>query len=134
MDEDTINKNGKEDLINLLNKFDLYNSKSKYDSVDGLTNLLVDLHHHGINILYSIIIERDFVNNSIYAMGITQTELLLLKDNYKDETILTKYKEIIMDTLNRLFDENQQKERNIEEMANKIIEFEKQLSEITLPA
>jgi len=133
MDEDTINKNGKESLISLLNKFDLYNSKSKYDSVDGLSDLLVDLHHHGINTLFSIMIKSDLINNKINAMGIIQTELLLLKDHYKNETILNQYKEIIMDTLNRLFDESQQKERNIEEMANKIIQFEKQLSEITLP-
>jgi len=52
MDEDAINKNGKESLINLLNKLDIYNSKSKYDNVEGLSNILVDLHHHEL-LLYS---------------------------------------------------------------------------------
>jgi len=134
MDEDAINKNGKESLINLLNKLDIYNSKSKYDSVDGLSNILVDLHHRGVNTLFNLITSIDIVNHDIYGMGIEQPNLTLLKDHYKDENILSQYKEIIIDTLNRLFDENQQKERNIEEMANKIIEFEKKLADSLIPS
>jgi len=52
MDEDEINKKGKEPLINLLKWFNLFNNKSKYECVDGLTNLIVDLHYYGVDIIF----------------------------------------------------------------------------------
>jgi len=134
MDEDTINKNGKESLINLLNKLDFYNNKSKYEGADGLSNLLVDLHHYGLNTLFTFSVKGDIINHDLNVMTITQPEFLLIKDHYKNEMILNEYKAVIVNILSSLFDENQQKERNIEEMASKIIEFEKQLSEITVPS
>ena len=134
MDEDTINKNEKESLINLLNKLDIYNSKSKYDNVEGLSNILVDLHHHGITTLFILGTTGDLINHDNNVMTINQSPVTLSKDHYKNENILFVYKEIIMDTFSRLFDENQQKERNIEEMANKIIEFEKKLVDAIIPS
>jgi len=133
MDEDTINKKGKEPLINLLNQFDLYNNKSKYEGVDGLTNLIADLHHYGVNIIFNYGVGGDVMNHDLNVMGIIQPDLLLLKDQYKNEEDVSKYKSTIIETLKLLF-KDQKNKRNIEEMANKIIEFEKKLSDITIPA
>jgi len=133
MDEDTINKKGKEPLINLLNQFDLYNNKSKYEGVDGLTNLIADLHHYGVDIIFKFVVVGDIIKHDLNIMGMVQPDLLLLKDQYKNEKDISKYKSTIIETLELLF-KDQKNERNIEEMTNKIIEFEKKLSDFTIPA
>jgi len=132
MDEDAMKKQGKEPIINLLNKFDLYHNKSKYEGADGSAILNADLHNHFVVTYFTYDIINDFIDNNINDFIIGQPDLLLLKDQYKDEKIISQYKTVIVETLNKIF-EDQKEDRNIEEMANKIIEFEKKLSEILIP-
>ena len=132
MDEDTIKKQGKKPIINLLNKFDLYNSKSKYEGVDGLSILIANLQQYDVNTILTYQISDDFANPKLNAFIISQPELFLIKDQYNDETEVSHYNTMIIETLSRLF-KDQKKGKNIEEMANKIIEFEKKLSEVLIP-
>ncbi len=134
MDEATINKKGKEPLIKLLNQFDLYKDKSKYGNVDELTSLIADLHRYSVNTLFQFEVTGDYTNPDLNVLAIGQPDLLLLTEQYKNEMIVSVYKAMIMETLNLLFKEDQNKDRNIEEMTNKIVEFEFKLSNITLPS
>jgi len=131
MDEDTIKKQGKEPIINLLNKFDLYNSKSKYEGVDGLSILIANLQQYDVSPFFVNFISSDLIDPSINDFSISQPKLLLMTDQYKNEVLVSQYKTMITETLNKLFDD-QKEDRNIEEMANKIIEFEIKLSEILI--
>jgi len=133
MDEDTINKQGKEPIINLLNQFDLYNNKTKYEGVNGISILIADLHKYNVNTVFeNRILGNKYYNPMAINLVLSQPELLLIKSKYNDENIISQYKTTIIETLNLLF-EDQKKERNFELMANKIIEFEKKLSEFLVP-
>jgi len=129
MDEEAIRKQGKEPLINLLNQLDLYSIKWKYKRDEGITKLIVDLHQYGIHFLFSSQVSGNIINHSNNIIFFNKPELVLLLDHYKNKMILYQYKSVIMETLNRLF-ENQENGRNIEEMADKIIIFEVKLSDI----
>jgi len=133
MDEDAMKKQGKEPIINLLNKFDLYHNKSKYEGADGFAILIADLHNHFVLTYFQYEIINDFIVQNINDFIIGQPDLLLLKDQYKDEKVVSQYKNMIIETLNKIF-EDQKEERNIEEMANKIIDLEIKLSEVLIPA
>jgi len=133
MDEDTINKQGKEPIINLLNEIDLYNNKTRYEGVNGVSTLVADLHKYNVDIIFNIrILGNDYVNPMAINIVIGQPELLLIKNKYNNENIISQYKTTIIETLNRLFGD-QKGERNFELMANKIVEFEKKLSEVLVP-
>ncbi len=131
MDEDTINKLGKEPMINFLNQFDFYNNKTKYESVDEITNLIVDLHNYNIPYIFFFSVGPGLFNSNINAMSITQ-QPLLYTNQYKNDAFISSYKSVIMETLNLIFDDQKNK-RNIEEMADKIVEFEKKLFDISIP-
>ena len=129
MDENTINKQGKQPLINLLNQIDLYNNKSKYEGADGIALLIADLHKYNVNFLFwNTASFNDYINPTIIHFMISQPNLLLRKDKYNDENIVSQYKTTILETLNRLF-KDQKNEKNFEKIANKITELEKKLSE-----
>jgi len=132
MDETAIKKQGKKPILNLLNRFDLYNKKLKYEGVDGLSSLIANLQQYDVNIVFNYQISDDFVNPKLNAFILTQPELFLIVDQYKDEVDVSHFKAMITETLNGLF-KDQKKERNIEEMADRIVEFEKKLSEILIP-
>ncbi|OUM64690.1 hypothetical protein PIROE2DRAFT_42288, partial [Piromyces sp. E2] len=132
MDKDTIDKKGKEPLMKFLNNFDLYANKSKYESVDGFTNLMIDLHYYGMYPFFTILIDSDFENPSLYAINLNQSELPLSKTQYKNKEIVSNYKIAIKDTLNLLFGDQPNK-RNIEEMTNTIVDLELKLFDILIP-
>jgi len=132
MDEDTINKQGKEPIINLLNQFDFYNNTSKYEGVDGLTNLIADIHHYGGIFIFVFGVIGDLIDHDLNVMAITQQNILIPKNYFKDEYVINMYKYVIMELFSNLF-EDQINERNIEEIANKIIDFEIKLSDIIIP-
>jgi len=127
MDVDAINKQGLKPLINLLNQFDLYNNKAKYESVDEFTNLIADIHDYGISYIFGYTVGVDLINTEINVMQVSQPQILY-SDQLKNEEFIS----LILETLKALFDDQKNK-RNIEEMADKIIEFEKQLSDILIP-
>ena len=131
MDVDAINKQGLKPLINLLNQFDLYNNKAKYESVDEFTNLIADIHDYGISYIFGYTVGVDLINTEINVMQVSQPQILY-SDQLKNEEFIPLYKSMILETLKALFDDQKNK-RNIEEMADKIIEFEKQLSDILIP-
>ncbi len=62
MDEDKINKKGKKPLIKLLKQFDLYKNKSKYEGVDGITNLIADIHNYDVKIIFGYEVKGDLDN------------------------------------------------------------------------
>jgi len=99
--------------------------------IDGFTNLIVDLHNYNVRPFFVNFISSDLIDPSINDFSISQPELLLMTDQYKNEVLVSQYKTMITETLNKLFDD-QKEDRNIEEMANKIIEFEIKLSEILI--
>jgi len=130
-DEDRIKEMGKEPLIKLLDQFDLYSNKTKYESVDEFTNLIADLNYYGVGFIIGSVVIADAFNNQVNVMHISQLKLLF-DGQYNNEAFISSYKSIIMETLNLLFDD-QKNDRNTEEMAEKIVEFEIKLSDISIP-
>ena len=66
-----------------------------------------------------------------YLLNVAQPTLLLQDDYYKYGLVIFQCKTMVMETYNRIFGD-QTNGRNIEEMADKIVEFEKKLSKIAV--
>jgi len=129
MDEEAIRKQGKKPIVELLKRLDLYNNKSKYEGINGLTNLITELHQYGIRFLFKSYVREDLSNHEVNVISISKPDLVLQKYQYEGD--LNPYENMIVEILNRFF-EDQKNERNIKEMASKIRNFEKELSEIIL--
>jgi len=125
MDEESINKKGKEPLMNLLNKLDLHNNKTKYKGADGIANLIADLQYYGVDSFLKIENGDDIENKDIIVVGIIQPDMTPELGLYYSKEVLPYYKNAVNTTLVKLFGE--QKERNIEEMTNTIIDLESKL-------
>jgi len=128
MDEEAIRKLGKKPIVDLLNQLDLYNNKSKYEGVDGITNLIIDLHQYGIRFLFKSYVREDLSDHNVNIISIGKPDLVLQKYQYDENGDLNEYKNVIVRTLNQFY-EDKKNERNIEEMASKIKDFEKKLSQ-----
>ncbi|OUM64689.1 hypothetical protein PIROE2DRAFT_42280, partial [Piromyces sp. E2] len=133
MNEKNINKKGKEPLMNLLKKINLSENKSSFEGIDGLTNLIILIHNYRVDSFFELYIDNDLENPDINIIGLSQPDLSLSKENYKDEEMVSQYRATIEETLDLLYDGQQDKVKNAE-IANSIIEFEQKLSNFTVSA
>jgi len=140
MDVDSINKMGGEPLLNFINQLKINENKEEYKSVDGLTNLIADLHYHNLYAFFGTYVSEDPMDPEKHIIYLMQPGVILTyipaglkfpKQFYESEEIVSFYKEVIMNTLNNLYGD--QTERNIEDMTNSIVEFEKALADLTFP-
>jgi len=131
MNEKVINKKGKEPLMKLLKKIDLFKNKSKFEGVDGITNLIILLHQYSVDTFFELYVNADIDNPEENVIYVSQPSLSFSKETFKDKEIVSEFEAAIEETLNLLYDDQQNK-INTKEIANSIIKFEQKLSEFTV--
>lgn len=130
MDVDKINAKGKQPLMNLYDKLQIYENRSSYNTADGLTEQIVKLNKYGIFPFFKIGGHRDYEKDNNYLLAILQNGLTLSKDYYEYEKVLVELRKYIKNVLLLIFDSN---ERDIDAMADSILELEKKVANAYAP-
>jgi len=131
MNTDGINEKGKEPLDKLLEELKIHNEKADYSKVDELTDLLVKLHSHGVNVLFDHEIFSDNDDPKLNVFYIQQAEMTLpSKEYYENQDIYPAYQEAIHDMLKNVFPEKSEEE--IQKLAGAVFDFESKLAKISI--
>eukprot|EP00833_Pecoramyces_ruminatium_P017580 jgi/Orpsp1_1/1191612/evm.model.d7180000087317.1 len=131
MDVDKINAKGKQPLMNLYDKLQIYENRSSYNTADGLTEQIVKLNKYGIFPFFKIGGHKDYEKDNNYLLAILQNGLTLSKDYYEYEKVLVELRKYIKNVLLLIFDSN---ERDIDAMADSILELEKKVANAYAPS
>jgi len=125
MDVDKINAKGKEPLMNLYDKLQIYENRANYKDVDGFTEEIITLNKYGIFPFFKIGGHTNYEKANSYLIAILQNGLTLSKNNYLNEEIMVEFRKYIKNILTLVFDNT---ERDLDVMADSILEFEKKVA------
>ncbi|ORX38765.1 zincin [Piromyces finnis] len=131
MDVDKINAKGKQPLIDLYDKLKIYENRENYKDVNKFTEQLVTLNKYGIFPFFKIGGHTDYEKANHYLIAFLQNGLTLSKDYYSYDVVLVELRKYIKNILTLIFDST---ERDIDAMADSILEFEKKVANAYVPS
>jgi len=132
MDSNKISEKDNKPLINLLDQLKIYENKTNYSNLDGLTNLIIDIHNYDSDAFFNIGIIDDLENSNINTIYLIQSGLgLPNKEFYENLEYISLYKEIVKNTFSNIFS-NSRTDKDIDSLADSAVEFEKKLANINV--
>jgi len=132
IDSKLINEKNNKTLINLLNQLKIYENKENYRDLDGLTNLIIDIHNYDSDAFFNIGIIDDLENQDINKFYLIQSGLgLPNKEFYENHEYISLYKDIVKCLFINIFKDHRTK-KDINSLADLAVEFEKKLANINV--
>eukprot|EP00833_Pecoramyces_ruminatium_P015963 jgi/Orpsp1_1/1189995/evm.model.d7180000076008.1 len=132
MDTNKINSKGREPLVNFLNTFKINEYKGNLKNVDTLTSLIAEIHNYGSYAFFSMDTSKDPMDPTKFVLTISQDGIgIPSPDLYDDYGVSYLYKDIIKETLEKVF--GKESGRDFDAMSESIYKFEHRLARIFEP-